>query len=418
MRALVVGIALLSLLGGRSEAATAQAPPAGLDAEQRTLFEAGAREFEQRWVVAPSPFGSWGRGPTSNGESCIDCHVGGGRGHPPASDDEPLRAGLLRIGIPGRDAHGASLPHPAYGDQLQFQGVLGKVPGEGEVHVRWRTHAVAFADGQIATLRRPVIELRDLRFGALGKDVQLSLRIAPPLAGVGMLQAIGESDSQAPRTRDAHGRTNAVWDHRAQRSARGRFGWKANQPSLRQQIASALLNDLGVTSDLFPEENCPPVQSACRAFPRSGAPEAKPGQLDAIESFLRWLPPPPRRDVEDRQVRAGERLFDAAGCAGCHVPDMPGADPGARPYTDLLLHDMGEGLADGRPDFAAGPRDWRTPPLWGIGRDEGPFLHDGRARSLAEAILWHGGEAHPARERFRTMAADDRAALLAFLRSL
>jgi CxxC motif-containing protein (DUF1111 family) len=270
----------------------------------------------------------------------------------------------------------------------------------------------------MATLRRPVIELRDLQFGALEEGTLLSLRMAPPLAGVGTLEAIGEHLPLARTAGEGQGRANAVWDYAARRIARGRFGWKANQPSLRQQIASALLNDLGVTSDLFPEENCPAAQRACRAFPRSGAPEAKPEQIDAIEFYLRLLPPPVRLDTRDPQVHAGERLFDAAGCGSCHVPEMPGAESTTHPYTDLLLHDMGEGLADGRPDFDAGPRDWRTPPLWGIGGDAGPFLHDGRARTLAEAILWHGGEAHPARERFRTMTADDRAALLAFLHSL
>jgi CxxC motif-containing protein (DUF1111 family) len=415
VHASIAAIGLLCVLGSRAAADT---PGAGLDAQPQALFEAGAKEFEQRWVVAPSPFGNWGRGPTSNGESCTDCHIGGGRGRPPESEDEPLRAGLLRISIPGRDPHGAPLPHPAYGDQLQYQGVLGKVPGEGEVYVRWRTHAVSFADGALTTLRRPVIELRDLDFGPLGNGTLLSLRIAPPLAGVGMLQAISDQVSPAQPLQGGGGHANTVWDYGAQRTVPGRFGWKANQPSLRQQIASALLNDLGVTSDLFPEENCPAVQSACRAFPRPAAPEARPEQLDAIEFYLRWLPPPARRNTQDPQVRAGERLFDAAGCAGCHTPEMRSAQSTIRPYTDLLLHDMGEGLADGRPDFDAGPRDWRTPPLWGIGRDEGPFLHDGRARTLAEAILWHGGEAHPARERFRTMAVEERAALLAFLGSL
>jgi CxxC motif-containing protein (DUF1111 family) len=186
---------------------------------------------------------------------------------------------------------------------------------------------------------------------------------------------------------------------------------------LRQQIASAFRSDLGVTSILFPEEDCPPAQAACRASPRSAEPELKPAQLDAIEAYLRAAIPPARPDPTG-EAEAGARLFAAAGCNRCHAADLAGDRERAPPYTDLLLHDMGEGLSDGRPDFAAGPRDWRTAPLAGLGRDPGPFLHDGRARTLAEAILWHGGEAHPARERFRTMAQAERAALLAFLSSL
>jgi CxxC motif-containing protein (DUF1111 family) len=381
----------------------------------------GAAAFHQRWVVAPSAFGAWGRGPTSNGEACSDCHLERGRGHPPESPDEPLRAGLLRLSIPGRDSHGAPLPHPAYGDQLQFEGVLGKVPGEGEVHVRWHTHAVALADGGVVMLRRPVIELRDLRFGPVGTETLRSLRIAPPLSAVGLLAAIGDRailrQAQVQAALGLDGRPNLVWDLAAQRLVLGRFGWKANQPTLRQQIAGAFRNDLGVTSALFPDEDCPPVQAACIAFPHPPEPEVKPTQLDAIEAYLRAAMPPARPDPTG-DVEAGARLFVAAGCNGCHAADLAHDRETTPLYSDLLLHDMGEGLSDGRPDFAAGPRDWRTAPLAGLGRDPGPFLHDGRARTLAEAILWHGGEAHPAHERFRTMVQPERAALLAFLSSL
>jgi CxxC motif-containing protein (DUF1111 family) len=329
---------------------------------------------------------------------------------------------LLRLSIPGRGPHGEALPHPVYGDQLQFQGVLGKVPGEGEVHVHWRTHTVANADGEVVTLRRPVVELRDLQFGPLGRETLLSLRMAPPLSGLGFLEALTEETILARVERQAElglmGRANFVWNYSAQRTILGRFGWKANQPSLRQQIASAFLNDLGVTSALFPAENCPLPQTACRAFPRTTVPELKPEQLDALEFYVRMLAAPVRRNPDDPPVRRGEHLFAAIGCDHCHLPAIADADSMIHPYTDLLLHDMGEGLADGRPDFAAGPRDWRTAPLWGMGQQDGPYLHDGRARTLGEAILWHGGEAHRARERFRTMAGGERAALLAFLKSL
>jgi CxxC motif-containing protein (DUF1111 family) len=392
---------------------------AATDADPAAPLERGAAEFVQRWVVAPSPFGAWGRGPTSNGEACSDCHAALGRGRPPESSDQPLRSGLLRLSVPGSDARGAPLPHPAYGEQLQFEGVLGKVPAEGEVHLHWRMHIVAFRDSEVAALRRPVIELRDLRFGPIDGAALRSLRIAPPLYASGAIAAIRDEAVLRRAGMQAalglNGRPNIVWDQAAQRTALGRFGWKANQPSLRQQIASAFVQDLGVTSTLYPLEECPAPQRGCREFPRPAKPELNPMQLDALDAYLRALPAAPGL-AHGESARSGERLFAAAGCAGCHAPTLDQTAPVL--YSDLLLHDMGEGLSDGRPDYAAGPRDWRTAPLLGLGRDSGPFLHDGRARTLAEAILWHGGEAHPARERFRNMVAADRAALLAFLSSL
>jgi CxxC motif-containing protein (DUF1111 family) len=213
----------------------------------------------------------------------------------------------------------------------------------------------------------------------------------------------------------------------------GRFGWKANQPSLRQQDAGAFRGDMGITSDLFPEEECTAAQEACLAAPSGGAPEVDAQKLDAVTFYSRMLAVPARRDVDGTEVLRGRRLFrNELECAKCHVPRLEtGTVENAPelskqvifPYTDLLLHDMGPELADHRPDFEASGMEWRTPPLWGIGLVETVnrhtrFLHDGRARSLEEAILWHGGEAERSRERFRTLSATDRAALLRFLESL
>jgi CxxC motif-containing protein (DUF1111 family) len=272
--------------------------------------------------------------------------------------------------------------------------------------------------------------LRELQFGPIGRETLLSLRIAPAVKGLGLLAAVSERSILAREAEQQslglHGRANVVWDQAAHQRALGRFGRKANQPSLRQQIAGALLNDIGVTSELYPEENCPAPQTACRAFPRPPAPEIKSEQLQALEFYLQALAAPEQRGADGQLVRRGEQLFEAAGCAACHLPQLVTGDSSVqalgrqtiRPYTDLLVHDMGEGLADGRPDFLAGPRDWRTTPLWGIGKAQGSLLHDGRARTLVEAILWHGGEGHRAREAFRTMPKTDRTALLSFLRSL
>ena len=229
-----------------------------------------------------------------------------------------------------------------------------------------------------------------------------------------------------------NGRPNYVWDAEKQARVLDRFGWKANQPNLKQQDASAFLNDMGVTTSVFKRENCPDMQAACRKRAAGMVPEQSDRAFNELLFYTRALGVPARRRVDDPVALRGERLFAQAQCAVCHAPEMKTGDYPAlpqlghqliRPYTDLLLHDMGEGLADGRPDFLAGPRDWRTPPLWGIGLTEkvngnAALLHDGRARDLTEAILWHGGEAEGSREAFRSMPKPERDALLAFLGSL
>jgi CxxC motif-containing protein (DUF1111 family) len=407
-----------------------------LDDEQLAVFEQGREIFEQRWVVAPSPFGPWGRGPLSNGEVCTDCHARNGRGRPPLSEDEPMRSTLVRLSIPGQDAHGGPRPHPAYGDQLQFEGVLGKVPAEGEAYVRWRETNVVLGDGETVVLRAPAVEFRELSFGPMGTGTMRSLRVAPPVFGLGLLEAVPDDAllaiAQEQKRLGFAGRQNRVWDRARQAGAAGRFGLKANQPGLRQHIASAFLADLGVTSALFAEENCTEPQRECATMPPGRQPELQEHQLDALLFYIRALEAPARRDAGDARVQRGERLFAQLQCAVCHRPalvtgEFPPLPQLARqtihPYTDLLLHDMGEGLSDGRPDFEAGPRDWRTTPLWGLGLSEqvngnGFLLHDGRARNVVEAILWHGGDARPSRDAFARLPRAERDAVVAFLRSL
>jgi len=266
----------------------------------------------------------------------------------------------------------------------------------------------------------------------------VSARVAPAVIGMGLLEAIPEETLRAladPDDRDGDGisgRLNTVWDAIAKKPAVGRFGWKASVPGLRQQIAMAALGDIGLTTSLYPEQNCPVAQADCRKAENGGEPEIEDDFLDRLELYSQTLAVPLRRDVEDPQVMRGEALFAQTGCAACHVMTLKTGAHASRqelshqtihPFTDLLLHDMGEGLADGRPDFLASGSEWRTPPLWGLGlvrvtNKHEYLLHDGRARGFAEAILWHGGEAAAAKERFRTLPQDERAALLAFLRSL
>lgn len=405
-------------------------PTSGIAPVDRDRFARGRTSMLQRWVVAPSPFGLWGRGPTSNGEACTDCHAGNGRGRPPESPDEPTTSAILRLSVPGTDPTGGPLPHPVYGTQLQSQGILGEVPAEGQVTVAWRERPFQYPDGDTASLREPEIRLRALAFGPLGPETRFSLRVAPPLIGLGLLEAI--PDAELGERAHGDGRPNRVPDLASGKMKVGRFGWKASQPDILHQVAGAFHEDLGITSYLHPDENCPGPQRECTLSPSAGRPEIARPALEALAFYLRNLAAPDRRNRFDIRVLRGESLFAAAGCVQCHTPewtlgnDAPsagGAGQVIRPYTDLLLHNMGPGLGDGRQDYAAGPADWRTPPLWGLGlsakvNGNGRLLHDGRARSPEEAILWHGGEAEPARARFIAMNRIDRDAVLRFLSSL
>lgn len=400
------------------------------------VFAEGRTLFRQSWVVYPSADRRIaGLGPVYNQISCIACHVKFGRGNAPRGPDEAPRGLLVRLSVPGKTATGAPREHPHYGDQLGDKAIPG-VPAEGQVRVHYATRIETLAGGETVSLRVPHLAFHDLAFGPLGHGTMTSARVGSPVYGLGWLEAVDDATLHALASRrlpdGVRGRVNRVWDVTANRHVAGRFGWKANQPSIRQQIASAFISDLGITSTVFTAKACPPIQRACRAAPTDGHPDLTDAQLDAIEFFQRTLKAPARRDADDPQVRRGEQHFARAGCVACHVPTLrTGAFPPLRamanrdiaPYTDMLLHDMGAGLSDGRPDFLAGPRDWRTPPLWGLGlstrvNPEATYLHDGRARTLQEAILWHGGEAQSARERFRTMPPPVRADLLRFLMSL
>ncbi|CAO3416524.1 di-heme oxidoreductase family protein [Azospirillum endophyticum] len=414
-------------------------PLPGLDSAHRAAFQAGRSLFQQVWTVGPSELRPDldGLGPLFNRQSCIACHAKNGRGEPPEGESDSMRSTLVRLSVPGGRPGGAPQPHPVYGDQFNPDGIPG-VPGEGRATLVWSERIDRLADGTPVALRRPALRLSNLGYGPLGPEVMTSVRMAPPLVGLGLLEAVPEADLLAladPDDRDGdgvRGRVNLVWDAARGAFAVGRFGLKANQPSLRQQNAGAFDGDLGLTSTLFPRHGCTAAQTACRRAAGGAAPELSDGQLDLVTLYTRALAVPARRNADAPLVRIGEELFAAIGCAACHIPTLrTGSSPALpelaertiHPYTDLLLHDMGEGLADGRPDFQATGRQWRTPPLWGLGlttavTDRPTYLHDGRARTLLEAILWHGGEAEPAREAVRRMPSLNRQALLAFLDSL
>ena len=406
-----------------------------LDNDLRAAFEVGDSFFTQNWVIAPaSTEARDGLGPTHNAISCSSCHSHDGRAKPPDHPDDPERGLLLRLSIPGPDG---PIDEPTYGGQLQDRSILG-VPAEGQIVISYEEVPGRYPDGTEYSLRQPTYSIADLAFGPMHAQVQVSPRIAPAVIGMGLLEAIPEATILAlsdPNDDDGDGisgRPNYVWDIRKGEAVLGRFGWKANQPTLEQQSAGAFLGDIGITSSLFPEENCPSSQQACQKAPDGGKPEVTDRRLDRVTVYVQTLAVPAMRDPDDPVVQQGARLFVESQCSLCHAPMHTTGDahPLAPlrnqtifPFTDLLLHDMGPGLADRRPDGEASGTEWRTPPLWGIGlvdtvNGHTMFLHDGRARNLEEAILWHGGEAEESRQRFMGLTAEERNALLRFLESL
>ncbi|WP_061289347.1 di-heme oxidoreductase family protein [Azotobacter vinelandii] len=419
-------------------------PAANLTASQRMDFAVGNSFFRKPWVIAPSSTTARdGLGPLFNTNACLNCHIRDGRGHPPEARADNAVSLLLRLSIPETPetasiaARLGVVPEPLYGTQLQDMAVPGVIP-EARVRLSYDTHSLRFADGFEVELRRPRLQLDRLGYGPLHPDTRFSLRVAPPMIGLGLLEAIPDTALLANADPDdadgdgISGRPNRVRDHATLNTALGRFGWKAGQPNLGQQNAEAFLNDLGLSSRLRPGNNCTPAQSACLAAADGGTPEVDDHLLARVLFYTRHLGVPARRAVDDPQVLAGKALFHGAGCARCHTPTFVTAADAAEatlasqkihPYSDLLLHDMGDGLADNRAEFQASGREWRTPPLWGLGltrRVSGhtQLLHDGRARNPLEAILWHGGEAQAARDRVLAFDAGQRAALLAFLNSL
>jgi CxxC motif-containing protein (DUF1111 family) len=420
-------------------------PLANLDDAEAARFAIGNSFFRRNWVEAPASTGARdGLGPHFIARSCGGCHVQDGRGAPPTERGEAPVALLLRLSVPGTGPHGNVVPDPVYGDQLNNAAIQGVRP-EGRIVITHTPQRGRFADGTPYTLRRPHYRITEPGYGPLAKDVLIGPRIAPQLPGVGLIEAIPDAEilknaaDQATAPGPVKGRVNRVWDALLQAERIGRFGWKANVATLAHQTAGAFLGDMGITSAVHPQEACTPAQQDCLAAPRGGqdgAPEIDARTFGDVVFYQATLAPAARRRIDDPAVRRGARLFAAAQCSACHRPSyVTGASPlpqfasgklaGQRiwPYTDLLLHDLGEGLADGRPDFLASGRQWRTPPLWGIGlihdvNGHRRLLHDGRANGVLEAILWHGGEAEDAKRKVLAMDKVERAALVRFVESL
>jgi CxxC motif-containing protein (DUF1111 family) len=419
-------------------------PSANLSNSRSLDFSVGNSFFRSPWVTAPTATTARdGLGPLFNSNACQNCHVRDGRGQPPAEGALHAVSMLVRLSIPASPADAKVIeqlgvvPEPTYGAQFQDMAIPGIAP-EGKVRIDYRPLPVTFADGSVVELRKPTLRLSDLNYGPMHPQTMTSARVAPPMIGLGLLEAIPEADILAnadPDDRDGNGisgRPNQVWEMRKGAAVLGRFGWKAGQPSIEQQSLHAFSADMGLSSSLLTRDDCTPKQVDCRTAINGGEPEVSDNILAKVVFYSRNLAVPARRDVDAAQVLAGKSAFFQAGCQQCHSPRFRTASDAAeaeladqliRPYSDLLLHDMGEGLADHRGEFQASGSEWRTAPLWGIGLSEtitghSRFLHDGRARNLLEAILWHGGEAEAARQQVLAFDAAQRNALLAFLNSL
>ena len=406
--------------------------------EHRSSFHSGNSFFNQAWVQAPaSTTARDGLGPLFNARSCSACHFKDGRGRPPLEPDEQFISMLFRLSVPGAAPDEAPHPDPNYGDQFQPFAVP-NVPGEGTPFLEYTEVSGEYDDGEPYTLLRPTYRLEELNYGPLADNVEISPRVAPAVLGLGLLEAIPESRLNAladPDDADGDGisgRVNLVWDAVEERMAVGRFGWKSEQPTVAQQTAGAFLGDIGATTPIFTTEDCTEVQTDCLAAESGGDPEVQPNLFDKVVLYTSLIAVPKRRVWSTPDILAGKATFKAIGCAKCHVPrhetvsDHPLVEVRDQliwPYTDLLLHDMGPDLADGRPVFGASGSEWRTPPLWGIGLYEvvnkhNRLLHDGRARGVAEAILWHGGEGESAKLAFAALTKEEREQLVRFVESL
>ena len=428
---------------------------ANLSFEQEETFKLGNALFRKLWVSSPaSTEASDGLGPLFNARGCQNCHLKDGRGHTPSGSG--LDSGVsmfLRLSVPAkteaekallanRDA--AVIPEPTYGGQLQDFGVPG-LKGEGQMVISYADLPATLGDGTVVTLREPTYSVADLAYGPIAKDVMLSPRVALQMIGLGLLEQVPAEDILARADVDdadgdgISGKPNMVRDPETGAVALGRFGWKAGQATIKAQSAGAFAGDIGISTPLVmtPHGDCTVAEADCMGAPtgvqaRLGDSEAPDPVLELVTFYSQNLGVPQRRDVDDPQVLRGKQAFYEAQCTACHTPKFVTSRDGPTkalrfqliwPYTDLLLHDMGPGLADNRPEGDADGYEWRTAPLWGIGLTETvsghtQFLHDGRARNLTEAILWHGGEAQAARDRFAAMPKATRDDLLAFLGSL
>jgi CxxC motif-containing protein (DUF1111 family) len=407
-----------------------------LSFQEQAKFASGNSLFNQSWVSAPaSTTARDGLGPTFNARACANCHFKDGRGRPLVTGQNS-GGFLMRISLLTTSITEAPTSVPGYGTQIQDRSNP-TIPFEAKVEVSYQTINETYADGTSYELQKPIYTITNEQFGSLG-NVQTSPRVGQQTIGLGLISALPNSeilqfeDEFDMDSDGISGRANYVFNEETQQLEVGRYGWKANAPTLKQQIAGAFHGDMGLTTSIFSENNCPSPQQGCQNAPNGGIPEVTDIQLDRVLFYQTTLAVPNRRNVEDESVLRGKGLFNTMNCIGCHRIDqttgsfsyLPALENiTIKPYSDFLLHDMGEELADNRSDFKANGNEWRTQPLWGLGlistvNNHTFLLHDGRARNIEEAILWHGGEAADSKNQFTSLSAEERAQVIDFLNSL
>ncbi len=429
----------------------------GIGLEGEAKFKVGNAIFRKLWISAPSSTtSSDGLGPLYNSRSCQSCHLKDGRGRPPAANfpADTAESMFLRLSIPPQtdeqkrllaEHRVNTINEPTYGEQLQNIAVQG-LDDEGHMHIDYKERPVTLADGTVVSLRHPTYGIDGLKYGPLHPETMLSPRIAPPMIGRRSARGHPRGADPRPRRSGRQGQGRHLRAHERGVLASSRTSpcsaASAGRPASRR-CASRRRAPSPATwacrSPLVPNAagDCTKAQPACLNAPngnteRDGGFEVGGKLFDLVVFYSQNLAVPPRRNFDDAQVNRGKALFYALGCQSCHTPSFTTGKVDGQPhlsnqkiwpYSDLLLHDMGEGLADNRPEGVADGREWRTPPLWGIGLTQlvsghTLFLHDGRARNLEEAILWHGGEAQAARDRYAALSKADREALIKFVESL
>jgi CxxC motif-containing protein (DUF1111 family) len=402
----------------------------GLNSYDAFMHSTGDLLFNQTFVSAPAPLYG-GLGPIYNNVSCVSCHHNDGKGTPTLGN---ITSSLLtRISIPGADINNDAIGIPGFGTQLQDKAIAGKM-AEAKVSITYSEATYTFPDGEVALLRTPQYTFNNA-YEALPSAYSVSVRLAPPVFGLGLLALIPETtllQFADPNDADGDGisgRANYVYHPLLKKLMIGRFGLKANTADLYTQVAAAYHQDMGITTTAFSRESS---WGQLQYDDRSDDPELADSLLQATVFYVQTLAVPARRNVTDETVKRGAQIFNQLQCNACHKSNIiTGVDirlpvlsnQRIHPYTDLLLHDMGAGLADNRTDFLATGTEWRTPSLWGIGlltkvNGTAFYLHDGRARTVTEAILWHGGEAEKAKNNFTQLSKSDREALLKFIQSL
>lgn len=413
-------------------------PSNNLSVAQRAEFFIGNAFFNSPWIAAPASAGARdGLGPLFNARSCDACHNNDGRGQPPVTEDEQPVSMVIQFATSTPGDNNEPQADPNYGVNFNPFGI-GGVPAEGKVRIRHRKLAGTYGDGTPYTLLAPEYSFEELAYGEFATDTKLSPRVAPAVFGSGLLEAIPErqilerNDPEDADKNGISGRPNYVWDSLVSHAVLGRFGWKLNQPDIAHQTAAAFSSEIGMTSSFRPRQICTSAQTACTQAPTGGEPEISDEIFQHMVRYQRMLAVPMRRNLDSPEVKRGAKLFLEMGCESCHratfktgnIKDQPWlSGQTVHPFSDLLLHDMGDDLADGRADFAASGNEWRTAPLWGLGlqktvNNHTRLLHDGRARDVSEAILWHGGESEAAKQAFRNLPQQDREALLRFMDSL